>query len=82
MDSANSDLDGLTSAELTHALQAVLEELAEVEEMRLAVLGQTGIHIGVVRLNQYNARFDRDRERLEARLQQIRLRLKGREAEQ
>ncbi len=75
MDQSNTDLSGLRPEELESALQAALDELEEVEEMRLAVLGQTGVHIGVAQLSHYEGRFKRDQERLEARVAQIRARL-------
>ncbi len=75
MDQPNTDIDALRPEELQREWQAALEALEEVEEMRLAVLGQTGVHIGVARLNQYRARFERDQARLEERVARIRARL-------
>ena len=75
MDQANTDLDSLTREELERALQAALEELDEVNELWQAVLGQTGVHIGMARLNQYRARFDRDRKLAEERVARTRARL-------
>ncbi len=75
MDQPNKDLAALHPEELERELHVALEELEEVDEMRLAVLGQTGVHIGVARLGQYQARFERDRARLEERLAAIRTRL-------
>ncbi len=75
-------LEAMTRDELERALRATLEELGEVTEMRQAVLGQTGVHIGIVRLKQYELRFARDQQRLEDRRAQIltRLALLDREA--
>jgi len=75
MDQPNTDLDGLRPEELQRALQGALEELEEVDEMRLAVLGQTGVHIGASQLSHYEGRFKRDQERLETRVAKIRARL-------
>ncbi len=75
MDQPSTDLDSLRPEELQRALQGALEELEEVDEMRLAVLGQTGVHIGASQLGHYEGRFKRDQERLEARIAQIRARL-------
>jgi hypothetical protein len=75
MDQLSLDLDGLHPEELQRALQAALEELEEVDEMRLAVLGQTGVHIGASQLSHYEGRFKRDQERLETRVAQIRARM-------
>lgn len=72
----------LTREELERELQTALAELDEVDEMRQAVLGQTGVHIGMRLLRQYQARFDRDRQRLEARAAQLRAWLNALEQEQ
>ncbi len=58
--------------QLERELQAALAELDEVRDMRQAVLGQTGVHIGMRQLRQYRARFERDEQRLTERLAQIR----------
>ena len=65
----------MTREELEHELQNVQAELEELEEMRMAVLGQTGVHVGARLLQQHRARFDRDQARLEARLAEIRAQL-------
>ncbi len=75
MERSNTDLDNLTQDELEFQLKRTLEELNDVNEMQQAVLGQTGIHIGVVLLQKYHSRFDRDKERLEKRISDIRSRL-------
>jgi hypothetical protein len=72
----------MTREELEHELQTVQEELEEVDEMRQAVLGQTGVHVGVRLLQQYRARFDRDQARFEKRLAEIRAELAALEQEQ
>ncbi|MBI5031882.1 MAG: hypothetical protein HZB51_15235 [Chloroflexi bacterium] len=61
--------------ELERELENIQAELEEVAEMRSAVLGQTGVHVGARLLQQYRARFDRDQARLEARLAEIRAQL-------
>ena len=71
----NTDVETLPPEALARALQTALEELEEVEEMRLAVLGQTGVHIGASQLSHYEGRFKRDQERLEARVAGIRARM-------
>ena len=65
----------MTREELEYELQNTLAELEEVEEMRRAVLGQTGVHVGARLLQQHRARFDRDQTRLEARRAEIRVTL-------
>lgn len=67
--------DRMTRAELERELQAAQEDLDEVNEMRLAVLGQTGVHIGMAALKQYENRFARDLKRCEECLAEIRARL-------
>ncbi len=61
--------------ELEHELKAAEADLEEVEEMRGAVLGQTGVHIGASELKRYNSRFESDQERLEQRVAEIRAQL-------
>lgn len=65
----------MTREELERELQNTEAELDEVNEMRQAVLGQTGVHVGARLLQQHRARFDRDQARLEARLAEIRAQL-------
>ncbi len=72
----------MTREELEHELQTVQEELEEVDEMRRAVLGQTGVHVGARLLAQHRARFDRDQARFEKRLAEIRAELAALEQEQ
>ncbi len=74
--------DRMTREELERELQAAQEELDEVNEMRLAVLGQMGVHIGMVILKQYENRFARDLKRCEERMAEIRARLVALEREQ
>jgi hypothetical protein len=75
MQQPNTDIDALLPEELKRALQVALDELEEVEEMRMAVLGQTGVHIGASQLTNYNSRFERDQARLDERVARIRARL-------
>ncbi len=65
----------MTREELEHELQNIQAELEEVDEMRRAVLGQTGVHVGARILAQHRARFDRDQARLQNRLAEIRAQL-------
>jgi hypothetical protein len=68
-------LEAMTQAELERALKQAEEELEEVEDMRMAILGQTGVHIGARELQKHYARFDSDQKRLTERITQIRARL-------
>lgn len=72
----------MTREELEHALQIVEEELEEVDEMRKAVLGQTGVHVGARLLAQHRARFDRDQARLEGCRAEIRAQMASLDEEQ
>jgi hypothetical protein len=62
----------MTRAELEKELQTAEADLEEVEDMRSAVLGQTGVHIGARELQKHYARFDGDQKRLTERIAQIR----------
>jgi hypothetical protein len=75
MDAADNNLGALTKEELDRELRRALEDLDEVGEMETAILGQTGVHIGMRHLEAYRRRFERDRERLNAHIAQIRARL-------
>jgi hypothetical protein len=74
-------LDEMSREELERELHVTLAELDEVNEMRQAILGQTGVHVGMRLLQQYRARFDGDEKRLEKRAAQIRTRLAALERE-
>ena len=50
----------MTREELERESENIQAELEEVEEMRRAALGQTGVHVGARLLQQHRARFDRD----------------------
>ncbi len=68
-------VDARSREELERELRAAEADLEEVEEMRGAVLGQTGVHIGANELKRYNSRFDGDQKRLEQRIAEIRAQL-------
>ncbi len=67
--------DARSREELERELRAAEADLEEIEEMRGAVLGQTGVHIGANELKRYNSRFDGDQKRLEQRIAEIRAQL-------
>ncbi len=60
-----------TREELEHELKSAEDELEEVEDMRMAILGQTGVHIGAKELQKHYARFDGDQKRLGERIAQL-----------
>jgi len=68
-------LDAMTRAELEQELKKADDELEELEEMRAAVLGQTGVHIGASELQRHYAQFDGNQKRLTERIAEIRARL-------
>ncbi len=72
----------MTRTEMERELQNIQAELEEVEDMRRAVLGQTGVHVGARLLQQHRARFDRDQARLQVRLAEIRTQLDALESGQ
>jgi hypothetical protein len=49
------ELHELNKDELMRELQKVEADLEDLEEMRLFTLGQTGVHIGVLRLKALQA---------------------------
>ena len=63
--------EGKTREDLERDLKAVEDDLEEVEDMRMAILGQTGVHIGARELQKHYARFDSDQKRLTERIAQI-----------
>ncbi|MBI5034570.1 MAG: hypothetical protein HZB51_28945 [Chloroflexi bacterium] len=67
--------DANARAELERQLKAAEAELEEVEEMRSAILGQTGVHIGARELQKHYARFDADQKRWTERVAQLRAQL-------
>ncbi len=64
-----------TREELERELKAAEDELDEVDDLRMAILGQTGVHIGARELQKHNARFDGDQKRLTERIAQIKAQL-------
>jgi DNA repair exonuclease SbcCD ATPase subunit len=64
-----------TREELERELKAAEDDLDEVEEMRMAILGQTGVHIGARELQKHHSRFDSDQKRLQERIAEIKAEL-------
>ena len=67
--------ENMTRTELEKSLETAQEELDEIDEMRMAILGQSGIHVGAKAVQQYHSRFDNDQKRIEERIAQILARL-------
>ncbi len=67
--------DMKTREELERELKSAEDELDEVDDMRMAILGQTGVHIGAKELQKHYARFDGDQKRLNERIAAIRAQL-------
>jgi hypothetical protein len=57
-------LHELGKADLLRELQKVEADLEDLEEMRLFTLGQTGVHIGALRLKSMQATWAREEARL------------------
>ncbi len=74
--------DVRTREELERELKAAENDLEEVEDMRVAILGQTGVHIGARELQRHNNQFDRDQKRLTERIAQLRAQLESLEPSQ
>ena len=64
-----------TREELERELESAEADLEEVHEMRGAILGQTGVHIGARELQKHYARFDSDEKRLSEQIAQIKAQL-------
>ncbi len=64
-----------TREELERELKTAEDELEEADDMRMAILGQTGVHIGAKELQKHYARFDSDQKRLNERIAAIKAQL-------
>ncbi len=67
--------EGKTREDLERELKTAEDDLEEVEDMRMAILGQTGVHIGAKELQKHYARFDADTKRWTERIKEIRAQL-------
>jgi hypothetical protein len=67
---------------LERELEAAEDDLEEVQDMRLAILGQTGVHIGARELQKHYARFDSDQKRLTECIAQIKAQIAAVETSQ
>jgi len=74
-------LDAMARAELEKELKKAADELEEIDEMRSAVLGQTGVHIGAKELQRHYDQFDGSQKRLTARIHEIRAQLANAESQ-
>ncbi len=68
-------IDAMTRAELERELKQAEDELEEVEDMRMAILGQTGVHIGAKELQKHYVRFDADTKRWTERIAELKTQL-------
>lgn len=62
----------MTREEIQREINAAQSDLEEIDEMRQAVLGQTGVHVGARVLQEHRTKFDRDQKRIEEQLAQLR----------
>lgn len=68
-------LEVMTREELLVELRKVEEALVDLEEERLAFLGQTGVHIGVGLLKSRRRQYEREEEDLRSRIAALKARL-------
>ena len=61
-----TDLSGMTVAELDEYLSELKAELEEVEEERMFVLSQTGLHVSASTVKKYETELNELRTRIEA----------------
>jgi len=66
-----SELEGLSKDELLQALRKAEAELEDLEEMRRFTLGQTGVHIGALRLRSMQAAWEREETSLRQQIEAI-----------
>ncbi len=69
-----SDLDDLATLsddQLRAELRQVEADLEDLEEVRFATLGQTGVHLGAGKLQSLQATWNREEKRLRERLEAI-----------
>ncbi len=69
------EFEGLSKIDLLLELKKAESELEDVEEMRLFILGQTGVHLGAARAKSLQGTWDRDEARLRSRIEAIKSRL-------
>ena len=74
--------EGKTREDLERELKTAEDDLEEVEDMRMAILGQTGVHIGARELQKHYARFDSDQKRLTERIAQLKAQMSALEPSQ
>ncbi len=68
-------IDAMQRTELERELKKAEDELEEVEDMRMAILGQTGVHIGAKELQKHYARVDADTKRWTERITELKAQL-------
>jgi flagellar biosynthesis chaperone FliJ len=59
------DLAKMTSDELDEYLTKLKDDLEEVEEERMFVLGQTGLHVSAKTVSKYESNINRLKENIE-----------------
>ncbi len=65
-------METMSVTELRQELQKAEEELADLVEERQAFLGQMGVHIGVGLLKSRRRLYEREEERLNSRISELR----------
>ncbi len=65
------DLAALTGDQLRAELRQVEADLEDLDEVRFATLGQTGVHLGAGKLQSLQGTWAREEKRLQERLATI-----------
>ena len=71
------DLADMTPAELEAHLSKLREDLEEIEEERMFVLGQTGLHVSASKVSKYEADVGRLKSSIEEAEQALRAKQTG-----
>lgn len=69
---SDQELSELSQGELRRLVEALEEELEDVQMERSMTLGGTGVHIGAKEAERMRNEFDRDEARIETKLEQAR----------
>ena len=65
----------MTREEIQKQLDTANEEMEELEDMQMAVLGQSGVHVGAKAVQEYRLKFERDRKRIQDRINELKTQL-------
>lgn len=71
------DQAAMSRQEIEERIESLEEELQDLAAERSLTLGGTGVHIGAKEAERMRREFERDEERLQARLVELRAALEG-----